>query len=256
MCTPMVGPSDTAAARCCNDAGTECESDLGANSDCHREVSYDKAMNECANHGNGWRLCTRGELDSRLCCGTANLTTRIAAALPGHTTIRDDLPQTGMLGGHATLAHTDIRSGYTAGGGDGKREGRREGRKANGAAWTVGQRGTECVEQNAYQWPGNLGRGQREEQNMTGGQDAREGLYRTVALAGERSCKTGHSQPPFITTSELRPSHGSAAGERRERSIVDRREGVEKKGREAARATDGGVPSGAAAEGDTTHARC
>eukprot|EP00662_Eupelagonemidae_sp_cell21_P058185 gene58185-biopygen18248 len=59
-----------AAVRCCDASGTSCESDLGPSADCHHAVTYDEATNECANHASGWRLCTRGELDSRLCCGT------------------------------------------------------------------------------------------------------------------------------------------------------------------------------------------
>eukprot|EP00662_Eupelagonemidae_sp_cell21_P057481 gene57481-biopygen20700 len=59
-----------AAARCCNAAGTECESDLGADKDCHSSLSYDAASSVCESHASGWRLCTKGELESKLCCGT------------------------------------------------------------------------------------------------------------------------------------------------------------------------------------------
>jgi len=63
-------PSSRAGVRCCNSYGTSCDT-VGS---CPGYYTYSEAAALCAStFGSGWRLCTKDELHTEICCGSGGM---------------------------------------------------------------------------------------------------------------------------------------------------------------------------------------
>jgi len=65
----LFSMASTAKVRCCSSAGTSCTSfPQGESSSCFGSLNYTEASSVCT--GAGLRLCTKDELEARICCNT------------------------------------------------------------------------------------------------------------------------------------------------------------------------------------------